>query len=415
MTDVTSPASPNSLDAATVSLPARNTVSLLAGELRILLVDDNIDHLFLTRRELESSLKCRITTAQTGEEALRQVTDRSGDDAQPGFDVVLLDNGLPDMSGLDVLQHLRAMGDGAAVILVAGQGSETIAVEALRRGASDYIVKAGDYVKILPEVVMQVLDRDRMRRRNEQLEVEHVRFARFAAIGEVAAGIAHEIRNPMTIIAGMASLIRDNLDHLPPEELRNCARAIVENCSHLNRVLDEVLSNSQTPGQRAPMLLAELVDETLSFMHYDPNFRNRMEVTRDYQSRGLVIGNRDELKQVFINLFRNAAQAVQMAGKARGTLAISISDDRAAAEVIARVLDSGVGIPADVLPLVFESGFTTKRHNGNGEVQGSGLGLSICRRIVEAHQGRLWAESSEPGSGALFCIALPMAPLPDSR
>ncbi|MDQ3815310.1 MAG: ATP-binding protein [Armatimonadota bacterium] len=388
---------------------AQMTAAPLLGKLQILLVDDNIDHLFLTRRELESRLPCCIATAQSAEEALRQIVDRSSQNSHQNFDVVLLDNGLPDMSGLDVLKQVHSMGNGPSVILVAGQGSEAIAVEALRRGASDYIVKTGDYVKILPEVVVQVAERDRIRRRNEQLEAEHVRFARLAAVGEVAAGIAHEIRNPMTIIAGMASLIRDNVAQLSPEELHRCACAIVDNCTHLNQVLEEVLSNSQSTGQRAPMLLAELVDETLSFMRYDPNFRNRIEVQRHYQTRGLVIGNRDELKQVFINLFRNAAQAVQMAGKSHGILRIEISDDRATREVIVHIQDNGNGIPSDVLPLVFESGFTTKR--GDGKVEGSGLGLGICRRIIEGHEGRLWAQPREPGTGALFCLALPMAPV----
>jgi signal transduction histidine kinase len=369
----------------------------------ILLVDDDVDHLFLARRQLEQHLQCRVTTVQSGHEALSRLAQLEGNSP----DVVVLDNGLPDMSGLDVLAQMRGRGDVMPVIIVTAQGSEAIAVEALRRGANDYIVKTGDYLQIFPEVVVQVIEREQMRLRNLQLEAEHVRFARLAAIGEVAAGIAHEIRNPMTVILGMASLIRDNYQSLPPQEMHHCARAIADNCAHLNRVLEEVLGSTHASHKREALLLSQLIDETISFLRFDLDFRHRMEVHRDYDQCCLIVGDRDQLKQVFINLFRNAAQSVQMAGKAHGILEISIDEDKEKGESTVHILDDGQGIPADVLPHVFESGFSTKR--GNGEVRGSGLGLSICRRIIENHQGHLWAEPREPGTGALFCLVLPLA------
>jgi signal transduction histidine kinase len=208
----------------------------------------------------------------------------------------------------------------------------------------------------------------------------------------------------MTIISGMASLIRDNLDRLPPEELRQCARTIADNCQHLNRVLDEVLTSTSGSALRAPMLLSDLIEETLAFMRFDRAFRYRMEIERDFQKHGLVIANRDELKQVFINLFRNTAQAIQMAGKSKGTLRVSI--DETNDEVIARVSDDGPGIAPEAFHRLFETGFTTKTDKSS-EHKGSGLGLGICRRIVENHGGRLWAEEST--QGATFCMALPRA------
>ena len=371
------------------------------SSLRILLVDDNADHLFLARRELEGAMKCEVVTAWTGAEALRLALT-----SETHLDAILLDNGLLDMSGLDVLTQLREADVATPIIIITGQGSEAIAVEALRRGASDYIVKSGEGSEIFPTVVKRSIERDQLRRRAEQLEAEHVRFARMAAIGEVSAGIAHEIRNPMTIISGMATLIRDNFDKLAPDELRQCARTIADNCQHLNRVLDEVLTSSSGSNQRTPMLLSELVDETLAFMRFDRAFRYRIEIERDFRNYGLVIANRDELKQVFINLFRNAAQAVQMAGNSKGTLRVEIGESDH--EVIARVSDDGPGIAPEAFEHLFETGFTTK-NDAQGEMKGSGLGLGICRRIVENHGGRLWAEEPQAGQGATFCLALPKA------
>ena len=370
--------------------------------LRILLVDDNADHLFLTRRELESHLSCEVLTAQTGAEALRLARHAASEGGLP-LDAILLDNGLPDLSGLDILSCLREDANLTPVVLLTGQGSEAVAVEALRRGASDYVVKIGSGGSIVPTVVAHVIERDHLRRRNEQLEAEHVRFARLAAIGEVAAGIAHEIRNPMAVISGMAVLIRDNLDRLPLDQLRECVRAIADNCAHLNRVLDEVLSNPQAQGTRAPILLADLVDETLSFMRFDRAFCHRVIVSRDYRTRGHVVANRDELKQVFINLFRNVAQALQMAGKTQGALRIAM-EENAAGQVVVTVQDEGRGIAPEAFPHLFETGFTTKN---DGSVKGSGLGLGICRRIVESHGGTLEAAPPKPGEGATFHLALP--------
>lgn len=389
-------------------MPSSNTQAHQRdGSPRVLLVDDNPDHLFLTRRELEKSLSCQVVTAQSGGEALRlaQTEDTT-------FDAILLDNLLPDMSGLEVLARLRESGILTPIVLVTGQGSEQVAVEALRSGASDYIVKSGGGGEIVSAVVQKVIERDKLRRRTEQLEAEHVRFARMAAVGEVAAGIAHEIRNPLTIISGMATLLRDNFDRLPPEDLRKCTNAIADNCIHLNRVLDEVLSSASTSGSRIPMLLAELVDETLAFMRFDHTFRYRMNVVRDFQSGGLVMANRDELKQIFINLFRNAAQSLEMADRHQGTLQVTIhetsNEDGTAEnrEVVACVTDDGPGIAPEAYNRLFETGFTTK--NEQSGVKGSGLGLGICRRIAENHGGRLWATEPVPGQGATFCLALPL-------
>jgi signal transduction histidine kinase len=374
--------------------------------LRILIVISEAEQLLPIRHELKDSLHCDVAAAQSAAGALQAINEGPGEEAAHDYDVILVDSALPDMSGLELLTQLRTQGCAVPVILVAPEGNEAIVIEALRLGACDYIVKSGEYIKFFPQVVAQVVDRARMMRRNAQLETEHVRFARLAAIGEMAAGIAHEIRNPMTVISGMATVIRDNYVDLSAEDLHRCAHAIADNCNHLNKILDEVLLSAQTSSHREALVLSELVDETLAFMRFDPTFRRRVQVQRDYHGVGVVEGSRDHLKQVFINLFRNAAQAVQMADKPRGTLEVSINEDPLVGHVTVRVLDDGVGIPPAVLPRIFESGFSTKPRNG--EVEGTGLGLSICRRIIEEHRGSIWAESRESGSGAMFCLTFPL-------
>ncbi|HVF11070.1 MAG TPA: response regulator [Abditibacteriaceae bacterium] len=277
-----SPATPNE---APLRLPAAVPV-VARRPLRILVVSSEAEQLLPTRQELQDSLDCDVTTAPSAAAVLLHLVEQTKDESGHEFDVMLVDNALPDMSGLELLTQLRVQGCATPVILVAPEGNEAIAIEALRLGACDYIVKSSEYLKFFPQVVAQVVDRARMLRRNAYLEAEHVRFARFAAIGEMAAGIAHEIRNPMTVILGMATVIRDGYGDLTAEELRNCARAIADNCSHLNNILEEVLLNSQASGQREELVLADLLDETLSFMRFDPVFRQRVQVRRDYRAGG---------------------------------------------------------------------------------------------------------------------------------
>lgn len=385
--------------------------SLPSSRLRLLIVDDDSDHIFLTSRELQKLLETDIATSNSGQAALAAIA--AAEAAQESFDAVLLDNGLPDMPGLDVLLELREHDNKTPIVLVAGQGSEAIAVEALRRGANDYIVKSGDYLKMLPEVIRQVVRRARVQRRNELLEAEHVRFARLAALGEMAAGIAHEIRNPMSVIIGMATVIREQHHTLSGDEIETCARVIEDNCQHLRGVLEEVLQNAQASHRREPVFMADLIEETLSFLSFDGNFRRHMHADCSFSTRGLVHGDRDQLKQVLINIFRNAEQAVRLAHRSDGLLTITVEDDEASGRILTSIADNGNGIPPEVLAHIFESGFSTKKRGQ--EVEGSGLGLYLSRRIVGAHAGQLWAEPRDPASGALICLALPRHEDQESR
>lgn len=364
----------------------------------LLLVDDDARHIQSTQDILRSAFNCRIEVATTAKQAVQKISHGIE------FHAILLDNILPDMSGLDLLAMLRSSSHSVPVILVTVSGGEATVVEAMRRGANDYIVKSGDYLRVIPEVVAHVVESERLRRRAKQLEAEHIHFARMAAIGEVAAGIAHEIRNPMTIMVGMASLIRENHGALSAEEIERCAQSIMDNCSHLNKVLEEILQDVQHSQERESIDLRELIIETLSFMRFDLEWRNHIEVRSNFVETGLLMGSRNQLKQVLINLFRNASQAVRMAGKQKGHLYISLHEDGNTGDVVVSIADDGAGIAPEILPHIFESGFSTKKRDA--VVQGTGLGLSICRRIVQEHQGSLWAENNEYG-GATFFIAMP--------
>ena len=449
---LTSPAS----DLLVVPLTTPVTAS---GPVKILVVDSDAKLRHAAHIALQERFCCEVVAAGSSHHAQDEIsrmrsaegTSENGDVS--GFDVIFLENDLPDESGIELLTRLRLQGDATPVVIMAVAGREEIAVEAMRRGACDYIVKAGDFVPFFPDIVSHVVERDRMRRYYSRLEAEHVRFARLAAVGEMSAGIAHEIRNPMQVISGMATLMRDELDGMTPEEVRRCARAIAENCAHLQRVLEDVLREAQPDVGREKLLLSELINETIAFMRFDKDFRRYAVVECDFQAPGLIEGSHDHIKQVLINLLRNAAKSIAISGRESGPICISTREDREHNELILRIQDSGGGIDPEILPRIFESGFSTKnrarnRHHAKetgappstpagaqvaaSEIQGSGLGLHICQRLIEAHGGRIWAEDAQNRhghhfkssghsegcthsshhdqmTGALFCIAFPLA------
>lgn len=452
--------SPHDLPASTDLPTALSTPVAGAGPIKVLVVDDDRDLCAAVKGALENRFACEFVESHSFACALAEITRRRSEQGlasngdKSGFDVIFLENDLPDEAGIELLKQLRLQGDTTPVVIMADAGREEIAVEAMRGGACDYIVKSGDFVPFFPDIVSHVVERDRMRRYYNRLEAEHVRFARLAAVGEMSAGIIHEIRNPMQVVAGMASLMRDDLESLSPEEIRHCARAIAENCAHLQCVLEDVLSEAQPDAGHEVLRFSELIEETISFMRFDSDFRRYAVVDCDFQTPGEVVGSRDHLKQVLINLLCNAAQAIAISGLENGPVCISLHEDMERCEVVLQIQDSGDGIAADILPRIFESGFSTKQRARNrhqiiegqspalmndspGEstpaaafdapkIHGSGLGLHICRRLIEAHGGRIWVQNAAilPASGAamnqqkiptqdlngaLFCIALPSA------
>lgn len=393
-----------------------------SGPIEILVVDSDALDRQWARRELEARQNCKVSEAACVETAAQLIAQRRkvssenilGEESV--FDVIFLDNNLIEQSGLELLYELRLQGDATPVVVITDEGQEESAIEALRQGACDYIVKSGQWAKFFPKVVSNVVERDRLRRYYNRLEAEHVRFARLAGIGEVIAGIAHEIRNPMQVISGMASLIHENSAELSPEELNSCAQGIVENCAHLQKVLDDVLSEAQPEFEREPLSLTDVAEETIAFMRFDADFRRYTVIERNFKASGEIVGNRDQLKQILINLLRNAAQAIALSGRESGRVRVSIQGE--GEDVLLMVDDEGLGIEQELLPLIFDSGFSTKLRNGhsagdseqNSFVRGSGLGLHICRRLIEEHNGRIWADENSAFGGARFCIALPKAP-----
>ena len=235
--------------------------------------------------------------------------------------------------------------------------------------------------------------------RESRVEIERMhrtqmsRAEHFATLGELATGLAHEIRNPLAGIAGVIEIIGRDLPSTSP------ARAVVKDVrqeiARINHIVTDLLqtarphppkvrkSDLNTTVEHAVMLgrqqgLAKSVEITL---HKDPSLP---EVEHDS----------DQIHQVLLNLLLNALQAIDLNGK------IAVSVERRDENAVIEVADTGRGIPADHLPNIFRPFYTTKG-------DGTGLGLSLARRIIEDHQGRIDVTSTV-GKGTTFAVVLPL-------
>lgn len=227
-----------------------------------------------------------------------------------------------------------------------------------------------------------------------QMQEGLLRAERLAAIGQLAAGVSHEIDNPVGIILGLAELMREET---APDDFRyEDLQAIIEECKRCRRITGGLLGFARSSvGALGEVDLAQLVISTLDALRPQKLFKH-VEIVFQTQVFPPLQVDADQIRQVLINLCLNAAQA--MSGSGRLTVELARQDD----SVIIDVSDNGPGIPPTALEQVFVPFYSTK---GRGE--GTGLGLSICRRLIEEHRGELTV-TNLPGGGALFRIRLPL-------
>jgi two-component system, NtrC family, sensor kinase len=234
----------------------------------------------------------------------------------------------------------------------------------------------------------------------QAMESHLIQSEKLAAVGQLVSGIAHELNNPLTSIAGLSEFLLEQKE-LGAKD-RGHLRVIHEQADRAGRIVRNLLTFARKgPAEQAPVDLNDVIQRTLLLMSYDLTLKD-IAVEKDLGTLPPVLGDRHALQQVLLNLLNNAAQAVaeNPPERPRVIRLVTWFDDR----VRMKVADSGGGIPDDVLPHLFTPFFTTKEPG-----QGTGLGLSITYSIVEAHGGRIGVERP-PGGGAAFLVDLPAAP-----
>lgn len=265
--------------------------------------------------------------------------------------------------------------------------------------AREHQVELGRATKSLNETLTQLEDLNRQIAEARAVAVEAQRLK-----SEFAAAISHELRTPLNLIIGFAEMIIQPRRHQAMSQLSDASRkhlqAIYRNACHISHLVDDILDLSQIDAHRLALhkeviSLGGVIDEAAA-------------VVRDlFEDEGLyvaidvpgtlpgVLADATRVRQILINLLGNASRFTDEGG-------VTIRASYGANQVVVAVTDTGVGIPTRDLPYVFEE----FRQFGEGKHGGSGLGLSICKRLIELHGGNMWVESM-PGHGSTFSFSLP--------
>jgi signal transduction histidine kinase/HD-like signal output (HDOD) protein len=300
-----------------------------------------------------------------------------------------------------VLVPLEADGRVLAQLLVElapEEGATRDTIEQVRSFASAAALLLHSLM-LVDSLEQQSEDMAKMARQVEEVKTKLYHAERLASVGRLAAGAAHEINNPLTIISARAQLL---LNVAKDEGERKALQVIVDQSSRISRIITDLMGLARPAEPRIENTdVRAVLEHTLSALE-DRIRVTGVEVRRKYQSElPHIQADPRQLEQVFLNLIINALQAMP----GGGALAIRLGVD-SGKHLRIDFKDTGVGIPPENIKHIFDPFYTTKRVG-----EGTGLGLAICHSIVESHQGEIRVRS-EPGQGTIFTILLPLQKSP---
>ena len=296
-----------------------------------------------------------------------------------------------------VFRPLRLLGHGSRRV-AAGDFGYRIELD-----TRDEMAELADALNDMTERFQEI--RDDLDRQVQERTREVIRSEQLASVGFLAAGVAHEINNPLASIAMCAESLESRIEELAPgEEDAQVAKrylALIQSEAFRCKGITEKLLDFSRLGEvrRQPTALAGLVTDVAEMLRHVGRFAGREIEIEDGQDV-LVMVNPQEIKQVVLNLLVNALDSIEESGK------VHVAAKRSGGEAVLTFTDDGCGMTDEVLEHLFEP-FFTRRKAG----QGTGLGLSIAHRIVADHGGRIQATSEGSGRGSTFRVTLPLAQL----
>jgi C4-dicarboxylate-specific signal transduction histidine kinase len=395
--------------------------------IHVLLIEDNLEIAKLItdmlRRGPVSSFEIRHESSL--KPALEYVNRKN-------TDIIVLDLTLPDSQGFPTFFSVRTIAPDVPVIILTGVDDEEMAIQAVREGAQDYLVKSRIDMHNFMRAMQYAIERHRieaaLRRatveleervkertaeltfanRELQKEIEErtqaqsrlVQAAKMEVVGRLASGVAHEVRNPLAIILQameyMESLVdTKNVD--VASTFRSMSKALDRADSIINGLLD---FSRLSQLDIKPVNINDAVENAVLLVKHQCD-RFHIQVFKDLAA-GLppVNADRNKVEQVFVNLFMNAIDAMNESGTLRiQTSAVTTASGRG---VCVQVHDSGSGIPPDALNSIFDPFFTTKRAH-----KGTGLGLAIVKSIIEMHKGSIGIKN-RPEGGVTVTVLFPV-------
>ena len=380
----------------------------------IVIIDDDV-HILELASLILGRRGYQVFTASKARDGIAVIADTLPE-------LVLLDYMMPEIDGLTALREIRTRFPNTYVVMFTGKGNEEIAVELMKGGASEYILKPFnnrdlaerlDNVLRIREIELQNLSlqseqirllqeidswnqelQERVREKTDALKKAHSEVSqseKLATLGYLSAGMAHEIRNPLNSISLFVQLMRQNT--VDPEQL-DYQEKILKEIDRIDAIIRKLLDASRRSRTIMDNVqIDEIIDSAIEA--FTPQIESgRIVITRSSGNvPALIKADPGELGQIFTNLFLNALDEMPSGGL------IDISVFTEHGRVVVRMTDSGGGIPAEVLPSIFDPFFSTKS-------RGTGMGLPVIQRIARIYDGNIAVESTSP-QGTVFRLDFP--------
>ncbi|OIO33951.1 MAG: hypothetical protein AUJ70_02080 [Candidatus Omnitrophica bacterium CG1_02_40_15] len=390
--------------------------------LKILLIEDNPDHIEITKRILrKASEDYQLDVAMDSREGLKMIFEGS-------YDAVLCDYRLPDSTALDVLKEINNKNKKVPFIVVTALGNEKVAVDMMKEGAYDYIVKDVLYSDTLDMIIKKAIDRYGVNKEKERLEKEIIKAYRglketqgqliqaekLSAVGQLASGVAHEVRNPLGIILQGVNYLEKKIS-AKETDIYEILIMLKDNVKRADKIINALLDFSRVASlDLKPEDVNSILEVSISLVRTRFKFENIDVIMETKQGIPSALADKNKLEQVFINLLLNAIQAMPAGGKI-----IIRTYDKILEEIkkgigrregdyfrvgekaiIIEIEDTGSGISEENLKKIFDPFFTTK-----GPTGGAGLGLSVTQNIINEHKGFISVES-QIGKGTKLTVIL---------
>ena len=405
---------------------------------RILIVDDEPEVRKMFADYLSEFYDC--TTAASADEALAHLE-------VDNYALLLVDMLMPGRNGIELLREIAAKYSDTAVIMVSGVDRPQRVLDALRIGAFDYLIKPCE-MGVLHMSVERALERRFLRRTAlkykadlekqniqlasskselERLQAQLVHSEKMASLGQLAAGVAHELNNPAGFLFGNMDILKGYVTQLEEllasydkvalapdasplimsfktqhnsEKIFGDLYSIISDCLEGAERIRDIVQNLRLfsrldEAEFKQINLTEGIESTIRLLS-EYYMSSRIVLRREYAELPPVACYAGQLNQVWMNLLSNAAQAIE--GKGEVLISAGLEDDW----VVVKITDTGSGIPNEQLPRVFDPFFTTKAVG-----EGTGLGLSISYGIIERHGGTI-SVASKLGVGTTFTVKIPL-------
>ncbi len=364
-----------------------------AKEYKILIVDDSSDDREYYRRLLKKGDASKYSFIETdsGEEGLELFIKEAPD-------CIILDYNLPDLDGIEFLSRLQ--GDkalGLPIVMLTGEGNETVAVEAMKSGVQDYLIKGSINAEILQLAIQNAMEKVSLRKQLDAQRLELERSNR--ELDQYARIVAHDLRTPLFAIIGFLELFTSIADHKLDAEEREIVSSLQSCATTMQTLLKDVLDYSRLNGIKPEFQQLDL-NETLKQVvkNLDASIQGT-NATVNIPEMPVLQGNPTNLLQLFQNLIGNGIKFCR--GRAP---VINVGVRLEDGYYQFYIQDNGIGMPEDGIQKIFGA---FERLHSNQEFAGTGLGLSICKKIVELHGGEIWVES-QLDVGSTFHFTIPV-------